>query len=522
VALTNRTRFVPECFLAIALIAQATVILSARYFPYVDITNHLSRYVLIGRCLWESLPPGVEVAFRLSPFIGLDALGVVLARVLPVETAGKVLALLAALAPGLGLYLFLRAACPSRRGWALLGLLLAFSRYYLISLFNYLVAMGALFAWLGGYWQVRKEPNGWAIFGLAVAGLALDMIHLSAVLILGLVVGADLLWNLWQALRSSGPETGFVRPTRQLFLAVATLGPAVTLWVVMVLLQPKHLPGDVPSFRPPLAKLLGVSYPFYTLSWSQMGVMTVGYLAGVGVLAWGKRHTLYFDSVALAIVLLLGCYVAFPVAANGTHDLDVRFLLPALLLVPAIGAARDQQPRPATGPQRAGSAAWALLVPLVACLLVDGIVFRAARQIDEDLSDYAQVIAQIPAGANLLPLVCEPAQLGVPVYQHFAHWHSIRGRGRVPGLFASPETSFYEHCRVTFPPLYNVDLHWGTQQVTPLDARRIADDYQAIILIGDNPDALAEVQQHATLYRRVGRVMLFLLPGTIPDVSTQP
>jgi hypothetical protein len=121
--------------------------------------------------------------------------------------------------------------------------------------------------------------------------------------------------------------------------------------------------------------------------------------------------------------------------------------MPAYLLPFAISSTASRgAPRPV------------LAVCLLACLAHDAFVYREVRSIDQDLLEYANVLNRIPAGKTVLPLICEPARLGVPVYRHFAHWRVINGLGRVPGTFASPETSFYEHFWLKPPYLYRPDV----------------------------------------------------------------
>ncbi|MGO9599039.1 MAG: hypothetical protein ACLP7Q_13700 [Isosphaeraceae bacterium] len=71
-------KLLDDILIAVAVVAQAGVVLSARYLPYADTTNHLSRYVLMEQ-YWFGTPPAyVEVSLRLTNYIGLDLMGVAL------------------------------------------------------------------------------------------------------------------------------------------------------------------------------------------------------------------------------------------------------------------------------------------------------------------------------------------------------------------------------------------------------------------------------------------------------------
>ena len=225
--------------------------------------------------------------------------------------------------------------------------------------------------------------------------------------------------------------------------------------------------------------------------------MAGGYLASLATFLATNRRDLRFDGSALAVIALLGLFLIFPVGAKGIWNLDVRFLLPAFLLPFCISPHSRSLNRKIT-----------LMVPFLACLSNDLIVYREIHRIDRALSDYAKALTQVPSGSTVLPLISEP-YLGVPIFLHFAHWHVIEGRGRVPHTFAAPEFFFLKHFQIKTPPLYCTDLDWGFRKFTPLDGNRIAHDYEYIIHVGDNPQVAKMIESYGRLVARVGKITVY-------------
>ena len=485
------TKLLDDVLIAVAVVAQAAVVLSVRYLPYADTTNHLSRYVLMEH-YWFGTPPAyVEVSLRPTNSIGLDLMGVALVHFFSVQVAAKVLALLSALAPGIGMYLLLWATCPERRGWALVGVLLGFNRYFFYGFFNYTVGIGLLLIWLAAYRRIEARPTPLSLIALGVCGIVLAVVHLSTIIILAVIVAANCLFSTYITWRTVERRV-HIRPA---LVALVALGPALLIFVALSLLAPTSADGV--TFGSYADKIKQLVSPFITLSWLEVVVMAGGYSASLAAFLATNRRALRFDGSALAVIALLGLFLIFPKSAKGTHYLDARFLLPALLLLFCISPQGCSLNRKVT-----------LMVPLLACLSNEVIVYREIHRIDRALSDYAKALTQVPAGTTVLPLISEP-WLGVPIFRHFAHWHVIEGRGRVPATFAAPETTFYEHFRINTPPLYAPEPDWGFRKFTPLDGDRIVHDYQYIIHVGDNPQVAKMIESYGRLVARVGKVTVY-------------
>ena len=236
-------KLLDDVLVAAAFVAQAAVVLSVRYLPYSDATNHLSRYVLMEQYWFGTPPDYVEVSLRPSSYIGLDLMGVALVHFFSVQIAAKVLALLSVLAPGIGMYLLLCATCPERRGWALVGVLLGFNRYFFLGFFNYTIGIGLLLIWLAAYRRIKARPTLLSLIALGVCGIVLAVVHLSTIIILAVIVAASCLFSTyitWRAVE----RTAHIRSA---LVALITLGPALLIFVSLSLLarpRPVELHSD--------------------------------------------------------------------------------------------------------------------------------------------------------------------------------------------------------------------------------------------------------------------------------------
>jgi hypothetical protein len=280
---------------------------------------------------------------------------------------------------------------------------------------------------------------------------------------------------------------------------VAIALPVVVLGFIMSRSMAPAPEGSGPEFRALGDKLRHLLTPFYSFSGRQCAVMAGGYLAALLVFLLAYRRALRPGPLGLSALAFLALYFGFPVAVGGTYDLDVRFLLPALLLPFCAEGAAGEAP---------GRKWW--LLPWAACLLNFAFVIGPVRSIDRELTSYRAALDGLPKGSAVLPLVCDDGRHGrIRPYRYFAHWHLIERQGRVPGTFAGPEFTFYDHFRRTGPPLYQPELDWGTTDFAPLDWEQIAAQYQYVIQAGEGPRAAALIAERARPVARVGDVTVY-------------
>jgi len=491
----NRSRIVtlgpwlPDFAFCLALAAQIFVVLVSTYMPYVDAINHLARWVMMDR-YWSGDPSaGMVFVLRPSNYLISDLIGATLVHLFGPQFAFKSMAVATSLLPGVGLYALLRTVAPQLRGWALVGLLLGINRYFLTGYLNYQLGLGLVFLWLALYWRFKSRPDPARVACLMVFGVVLSQIHLSSIAVLTVVVGWDALADAIDVSRRKGPKEAL----SSLFFPASAL--AIPFLVAAL------TPGggsDVPfasffEFRSPLRKCLQILGPFFTLSMLQSVLLIVGYLASVGTFVWFVCRPGKWNRNIFSVASLFLCFAVFPVSIRGTYDVDVRFLLPAYLLVfisrTPIGTRKDL--------------GWkGLLVPFMACFLHDGAVAIESRRIDEELLRYDAILQQIPPGQTVLDVVAQRPHFGVPIYKHFAHWEVVKKRARLAGTFGSPHYPFFEHFRLIDPVQYSPDLGWLTTGQPMIDPERLSQTYSFVVLVGEDKETLAQLESVATVVER--------------------
>jgi hypothetical protein len=479
----------------LAVFVQSCVVLSAIYLPYCDAINHLARWVMLSRYFAGDPTAGVVLQPRLSNYLVVDLLGAALVRLGGELFAYKLMAVLLAVLPGIGLYALLASTRPALRGWAMVGLLLGINRYYLTGYLNYQFALGLIFLWLAMYWRVKRAPSPSSVAGLVIFGLLASQVHLSSIAVLSIVVGCDALCDAVTIQRRGRPADAI----RAFALPLAALG----LPFIVAAMTPSGSTGaeDISPYlwRSPLKKVVQVVGPFYSLSWFESAVQLIGYLGCVTVYVGVSCRPGRWNRHLIAVVLLLVCFAVFPVSIHGTYDVDVRFLLPAYLL---LFISRNRTDR------RTSYSRFELVVPLVACLAHCSAVAVESRMIDRELSSYYAILQELPAEKTILDVVVRKPHFGVPIYKHFAKWYVIGQRGRVPELFGSPQSPFFEHFRLTNPVPYEPDLGWLARQQTKVDAKRLRETYDYILLVGEDKDTEAELAKAANIAKHTGQINL--------------
>lgn len=484
-----------DLVLWVAVLANAAVVITVRYFPYTDATNHLARYVVISE-IWRGAPP-FPAEFRLLPtgYIAMDVLGALLVRLLPPFAVQRIISLIAVSLTPIAMYMLIRVKASATRGWAVVGALLAFNWFLLIGFTAYSIGVGLAMLWIAGWWRHRNRPSVAAGILLTAGALVLYLVHLSAAAVVVVVVTIDTVMRLASqrfivrhAMRDAPACTGGA--------VVLALG---ALWLTgKVIAQPEFLPDYEMRVRGAWDKATHLLAPFYSFSPLQAAAITGGYL--LSLLFYVIRHGLAWkrDPVVLAALALFVLYLVFPATFMGAEDADVRFLVPGLLLLFA-GPARMVRPKRLD-----------LLIPLLGCLLHAGVVWHRAVIIDRELADMAAVLDLLPARSNVLPLVSDQRRNGrIPAYRHFAQWHTINRQGRAPALFSG--NGYGQHlAHFWIPnPLYHPGDHWGTREYNPLAWDRIREQYEFILQAGDDMRASQLIMEQADPVARRGDVTLY-------------
>jgi hypothetical protein len=498
-----RNPHLEEWLLAAAVAANVVVALAARHFPYLDIVNHLTRYVLLDRALGGQVPAWLSVDWRPTTRIVPDLGGVGLVHVLGPDAALRVLAIVPLLLLPAGMYLLLRATAPSQRGWALVGALFNFSWYYLTGVEDFVLGIGCAFVWLS-FWWPRRDTTRLATrlcFGLSCAALLL--VHLSAPLLVIGVLAVNWSVNGIQEFLRTRSLRGFAAADLGILL-VTVLTVALVLVGLTWFTVPEPNGMGPPSFRNLGGKVLAIATPFVSFSNFQGGVMLGGYLLAAVALLRQRRLAELLHPFVLCGPAFLLVYFISPRYIIGAGDVDVRWLPLGMLL-------------PFCAPTLAGAPRAGILKALTAvCLLHAAVILSWAWRIDRDLDDYDAVLSTVPPAAPVLALSTDLRRFDrVRPYEYYALWHTIRGGGQVAGLFSGtgmrrdgPPMHHFDHFRVTYQPYQPVG-RWGELSWDPLDCAAIRHDYAYVIQAGTDPRSAALIRACAREQRTVGQITLY-------------
>jgi hypothetical protein len=491
-----------EWLLIAAVLANVAVALAARHFPYQDIVNHLTRYVLLDRALGGQAPGWLVVEWRLTTRIVADLGGVALVHFLGPGGALRVLAILPLLLLPGGMYLLLRVTAPAQRGWALVGALSSFSWYYLTGLQDFTLGLALLFFWLA-FWWPRRDSARWSTrLSLCFGCTFLLFVHLSAPLMALGVVGVNWLRDAAEEFRRTRSPAAFLS-TQLGTLVVLALAVVLAVGATALAAVPDETPMGAPYFRPFGEKALALASPFYSFSWVQLTVMLAGVLLAAIQLLRRPRAE-FLSTFMLCAPAFLLVYLVCPRSVIGAGDVDVRWLPPAFLL-PFCAPTASRPPGAAL-----------LRVLLAACFAHALTVLMWARRIDPDLDAYDTVIAALPPDARILPLSTDQGRFGrVRPYEYYGLWHTIRSGSQVPGLFSGtgmrregPSMHHFDHIRVRYQP-YQPPPQWAEGATEPLDCAAVRQDYTYVIQAGADPWAAGKISGCARMDRRVGPITLY-------------
>jgi hypothetical protein len=304
-------------------------------------------------------------------------------------------------------------------------------------------------------------------YALFLAAVAIGyLLHLSALIMLGVAVGASLAFDL------------FRRDIRW--------RPAILICIPLALLFGLHVLGmfgdsassaatNWGSLTQKIMRLGSGVLRFEAIT--DMGLMAVLF----GPLLWiavRERTSPERRLTAIRLVLLSAVfvivYIALPVETGGVYDVDNRALPYATtFLVIAFLVAYD-------GIVSAGRLA--AFTAMTACALNLGIL--AANMVPENafLTDYRKLTRQIPDGASTFPVATRPA---VGRYQSTAHagaFATLEAAGLTPYLFAAdlnPPMSYFSYRE---PRPYAPSTFWYYRGDDKVDWPRIAMSYDFILV----------------------------------------
>jgi len=393
----------------------ATPVFSTVLPPLIDYPNHLARMHL----LVEGGDAFYSVHWAAMPNLAEDLIVPPLARVLPLDIAGKLfLVMIFALMAG-GTVWLNRVATGGWRLWPLLAFLFLYNRILLWGFVNYLFGIGVA---LGGtaLWLVLERRRWWLrVSSSSVAALACFLSHIAAFGCYALVIlGVEALPAIaeWRT-----------RQWRALGHRIVIAAPQFVAPAVLLLAVPRDWSSGMVSYAGLWRKadLLFSVFDNYDRAFDL--ACFVLFLALIGGLAWTRRLGMC-PRLASAAGVVFAVYLLAPSQMYGGSGADHRLPTAFFLLLVAASAPRFLNRHVAIA---VGVVAASILVVRLA--LIEHVWREADRVYSADLDG----IDALPRGSKLA--IVHPADLFhvVPVPEvHLAVLAIPRREIFVPTLFA--------------------------------------------------------------------------------------
>jgi hypothetical protein len=316
---------------ALLLVLALVPLAGVRVPPLLDYPNHLARmHILLDAGRSADLARAYAVRWSLLPNLAMDAVVPGLARILPLDLAGRAFVALALALMAGGTVLLHRAAWRRWSFWPLAGFLLLYNRILLWGFVNYLAGLGVALVGLA-LWLALAERPVWRFCAVGIAAAMAYFCHLVAFGLLALAIGGVELAALWSLVRA-GHGRALARAMAAIVLPL--LAP-VLLWLAAW--RPGPGDGGGLAWANPLRKadLLFSVFDDYSRPFDVACFAAVLLALILGF--WRRRLTLDRRlGAALAVLTLV--YLVMPARLLGGSGVDHR--LPVMLFLMLVAASR--------------------------------------------------------------------------------------------------------------------------------------------------------------------------------------
>jgi len=352
--------------------------------PMGDYPNHLARLHILARIGQSpALQRLYEVHWQVAPYVGMDALGVALARLMPIYTVGRLLVLLVMALFLFGAVLLHRAFFGRISGWPLLAGLFLYSYPLHVGLVPYLLAAALAVIGYAVWVQAARWPAAVRIAATASAATAVYFCHYYGVVVLGICIAGHEVACWWAAGRSR----------HDLLHRIAQMGLAFLPPAALVMAVTGEAAGGATHYDPWLLHLQGmVSATLFPGSRFDMAILVFA----IGAIAAGlaTRRLEVARPVWLPVIVMMGLTLVLPGAPFGLWGMQFRFpVVAAVVLAAAI------RPRAWGWPEQVAAGLAGLLF-----LGHVGTIAASWRSSDVQYRELRAALAAIPVGARLLPV----------------------------------------------------------------------------------------------------------------------
>lgn len=417
--------------------------------PLLDYPNHLARAFVLAHLHdpQSLLPQFYRSDWGAYPYLGMDASMAVLARIFPIETAGRVFLSLCVLALPAATWFFLRQAQPDSQPAFLWSLLLAYNVFFLEGFLNFDlgVAVGLVAVGLWLRWIAAPRTGAW-LATLAVFTLAY-FTHLLGFALAGLIV------VIYLALAR--------RPIRDWMWSAALAVPGVAFYLHssrVGMTANKVIFHGWDDKLDSLDMFLHGYWPW--LDWVSLTALAIWFLA-----AWWRNPEFRWDKKwsVIAVIFFALFWVIPWMWGQESSDLDIRvlpFLFVAILATVRIGR----------------RAKWLVAIPLVLFVMRTISVTAHFREAQPALAELARSFEVVPRGALVLPIVEGDEDPIERPFTHFWAYGVIRSGWFSPYLKDAPGETPMRIIHDSYTP----DGFWNLVYDEPPDWQQVQSDYDYV------------------------------------------
>jgi len=378
--------------------------------PLLDYPNHLARTFVLAHLDDPafSFNRFYRADWGLYPYLGMDASLAVLARLFPIETAGRMFLSLCALALPAAAWFFLRQVNPGDNATPVWTLLIACNVFFLEGFLNFDLSIAAGFLALGLWLRWLASPTLTRWMATLVAFTSLYFAHLLGFVISGLILAAYLVFSR-RSVRDWAWSGALSLPGIAFYLHASRVGLGVQQF----------------TYRGFGAKVLSLRLILHQYR-PALDRISLAALGAWFLAAWWRnpefRWSRMWAGVAAFLLLLYG---AVPWQWGEGSDLDLR-VLPFLFVVILAAA-------------RVGRRARLLAaVPLLLFAARTASLTAHSTGVQPELAGLARSFGEIPRGALVFPIVEGDQDPIDRPFTHFWAYGVIRRGWFSPYLFDAP------------------------------------------------------------------------------------
>lgn len=425
----------------------------AEFPPLLDYPNHLARAFVLSHLNDPQF--NFQQFYRSDwgpyPYLGMDASLAVLARVFPIETAGRVFLSLCLIALPAAAWFFIRQAQPGSEFAALWALLLGYNVFFLEGFLNFDLGVALGFLALGLWLRWLAQPGIGRWIATLAAFTAAYFAHLLGFVLAGLIVVAYLAVSR--------------RPLRDWIWSAALAVPGVAFYLCFSrvgMTANKIIFHGWDDKVDSLGMILHGYWPW--LDWISLAALAVWFVA-----AYWRNRELCWDWKWFAISgFFFALFWAIPwMWGEESSDLDIRVL--PFLFITVLAMAR-------VGRRAAVLAA----IPLLLFTARTISVARHFREVQPTLSGLARSFDLVPRGALVLPIVEGDEDPIERPFSHFSAYGVIRRGWFSPYLKDAPGETPMRIIRDSYTP----DGFWNLVYDEAPDWQRVRNEYDYVWAYG--------------------------------------